>query len=146
MRRGTRPPTPAAAPGAPPPPDPQSPGGPTGSIPGTEATFTFAGTDNLAPADTLRFAWRLDGGAWSEFQAATTANFTALTPGPHAFEVKARDLAGNEDPTPAQATFTVGAGGSVTITSPPAAAPRPPPGCCSCAARWPRAAPKSAWR
>ena len=100
------------------PPDTVITGGPTGPISATEATFTFTGTDNLAPADTLRFAWRLDGGAWSEFQAATTASVTDLGPGPHTFEVKARDLAGNEDPTPAQATFTVGAGVSVTITSP----------------------------
>ena len=100
------------------PPDTQITGGPTGQIPATDVTFTFTGTDNPTPVDTLRFAWRLDGGAWSEFQTATTANFTALTPGPHTFEVKARDLAGNEDPTPAQASFTVGAGVQVRIMSP----------------------------
>ena len=100
------------------PPDTQLTGGPSGSIPGTEATFTATGTDNLTPVGTLLFAWRLDGGAWSGFDAATTASFTNLAPGPHLFEVKARDLAGNEDPTPAQASFTVGAGVSVTITEP----------------------------
>ena len=100
------------------PPDTQITGGPTGQISVTDVTFTFTGTDNLTPVDILRFAWRLDGGAWSEFQTATTASVTNLAPGPHTFEVKARDLAGNEDPTPAQATFTVGAGVSVTITSP----------------------------
>ena len=100
------------------PPDTVITGGPTGQISVTEATFTFTGTDNLTPADTLVFAWRLDGGAWSAFQAVTTASVTNLAPGPHTFEVKARDLAGNEDPTPAQATFTVGAGVTVTITSP----------------------------
>ena len=100
------------------PPDTVITGGPSGPITVTEATFTFTGSDNLTPAADLVFAWRLDGGAWSEFQAATTASVTMLAPGPHTFEVKARDLAGNEDPTPAQATFTVGAGVSVTITSP----------------------------
>ena len=100
------------------PPDTQLTGGPSGPISATEATFSFTGTDDLTQADSFRFAWRLDGGAWSEFQAATTASVAALAPGPHTFEVRARDLAGNEDPTPAQASFTVGVRVSVTITSP----------------------------
>ncbi|MBI3637205.1 MAG: hypothetical protein HY216_13510 [Candidatus Rokubacteria bacterium] len=44
-------------------------------------------------------------------------NIAGLTGGAHLFEVKARDLAGNEDPTPAQHPFTVNAL-RVTITNP----------------------------
>jgi len=100
------------------PPDTLITGGPSGPVSTSTVTFSFTGTDNLTPVGNLRFAWRLDGGAWSAFTTTTTATFTNLAPGLHTFEAKARDLAGNEDPTPAQASFTVGASVSVTITSP----------------------------
>src|SRR5262249_33086255 len=81
------------------PPDAQITGGPSGEITVDTTTFTFTGTDNLTSVANLQFAWRFDGGAFTAFGAATTASFSGLTEGPHAFEVKARDLAGNEDPT-----------------------------------------------
>ena len=99
------------------PPDTQITEGPSGDISATEATFAFTGTDNLTPPERLLFAWRLDGGVFIEFSTATTATLTGLTEGPHTFEVKARDLAGNEDPTPAQRAFTVSRL-RVTITDP----------------------------
>ncbi len=98
-------------------PDTRITGGPTGTTQDTTVTFTFTGTDNLTPATSLAFAWRLDGGPWSAFASATSATIAGLAQGPHLFEVKARDLAGNEDPTPAQASFTVSAL-RVTITDP----------------------------
>jgi hypothetical protein len=82
------------------------------------AVFTFAGTDNLTAAAGLAFAWRLDGGAFTPFAAITSAALPGLGAGSHVFEVKARDLAGNEDPSPARRTFTVGGGMQVTITEP----------------------------
>jgi hypothetical protein len=99
------------------PPDTLITGGPSGQITVTEATFAFTGTDNLTPAGNLDFAWSLDGGGWSEYSTAPTATFTTLAPGPHLFEVKARNLASNEDPTPAQRMFTVSRL-RVTITDP----------------------------
>ena len=98
-------------------PDTQITGGPPGTAQDATVTFTFTGTDTLTPAASLAFAWRLDGGPWSAFDSATSAAIAGLAQGPHLFEVKARDLAGNEDPTPAQASFTVGAL-RVTITDP----------------------------
>jgi len=100
------------------PPNTQITGGPTGATSNPTVTFSFTGTDNLTPAASLLFAWRLDGGAWSEFTATTTATFANLAPGRHTFEAKARDLAGNEEPTPARQSFTVAAGVLVRITSP----------------------------
>jgi len=89
------------------PPDTQITGGPDGPNSGSGATFTFAGTDNLTPAAGLVFAWRLDGSEFTPFAPVTSATLPGLTAGPHAFEVKARDQAGNEDPTPARRSFTV---------------------------------------
>ena len=81
--------------------------GPDGDVASGPATFTFAGSDAItAPAD-LVFAWRVDGGVWSEFAAVTNVTVNDLADGPHTFEVKARDRAGNEDATPARRTFQV---------------------------------------
>ncbi|MBI2160548.1 MAG: hypothetical protein HYU25_09270 [Candidatus Rokubacteria bacterium] len=99
------------------PPDSQITGGPTGTTQDTTVMFTFAGRDNLTPAASLAFAWRLDDGPWSAFGSATSATIAGLAQGPHVFAVKARDLAGNEDPTPAQRSFTITAL-RVTITEP----------------------------
>ena len=87
------------------PPDTQIVSGPSGETTETTATFVVTGTDVYSP--TLDFAWRLDQGAWSPFGPATTVIVSALPPGAHTFEVKARDPAGNEDPTSAAQTFTV---------------------------------------
>jgi RHS repeat-associated protein len=92
--------------------------GPSGEIGVTSASFTFSGTDNLTPTGNLVFAWRLDGGTWSAFTATTTASFTGLSEAAHTFEVIARDLAGNEDPTPAARTFTIRVGPSITDVAP----------------------------
>lgn len=99
------------------PPTAQITGGPVGTVQGTTALFTFTGADNLTAADRLQFAWRLDAGAWSAFALDTTAALTGLAPGNHLFEVKARDLAGNESLAPAQRAFTVTIL-QITITSP----------------------------
>lgn len=103
------------------PPDTQITAGPSGTIADTSATFTVTGSDNLTPVAQLQYAWRLHGGAYSAFGPATQIPLSGLTPGAHLFEVKARDLAGNEDPTPAQQSFTVSSL-SVQITAPSAGA------------------------
>ncbi|MDO8477524.1 MAG: hypothetical protein Q7W02_15250 [Candidatus Rokubacteria bacterium] len=103
------------------PPDTQITAGPSGPITDTSATFTVTGTDNLVSVARLQYAWRLDGGPYSAFDPSTQILLSGLTPGGHTFEVKARDLAGNEDPTPAQQSFTVSTL-SIQVTSPPAGA------------------------
>jgi YD repeat-containing protein len=100
------------------PPDTTITGGPTGEITTPSTTFNFTGTDNLTPVGSLVFAWRLDGGTYSPFSAATTADLSGLTAGAHTFEVKARDLAGNEDPTPASRAFSVRFGPTISTVDP----------------------------
>ncbi|MGH7384007.1 MAG: Ig-like domain-containing protein [Candidatus Rokuibacteriota bacterium] len=102
------------------PPDTQISDGPTDTISGSTATFTFAGVDGLSPAAGLAFAWRLDSGPFSPFAAETTVSLSDLGAGSHAFEVKARDQAGNEDETPARRSFTVSSSLEVTIAEPSA--------------------------
>jgi len=91
--------------------------GPIGQISSPSATFTFSGTDNLTPPAQLRFAHSLDGAPFTPFSTTTTLTLTNLSSGSHTLQVKALDLAENEDPTPAEQTFTV-TGLSLTITSP----------------------------
>jgi sugar lactone lactonase YvrE len=90
----------------------------------TAATFTFAATDIFSPA--VEFSWRLDAAEWSPYQAGTSAALERLEAGKHVFEVRARDLAGNEDVTPPRWEFQVRAvhvdvaepaAGSVVTTS-----------------------------
>jgi len=100
------------------PPDTAISSGPVGEITTSTATVTFAGIDNLTPTGNLVFAWRLDGGTYTSFSAVTTATLTGLAEGAHTVEVKARDLAGNEDPTPASRTFTVSFGPSISTVDP----------------------------
>src|SRR3989454_2715781 len=92
--------------------------GPSGQIPAGNATLSFSGSDNQTAGPSLAFAWRLDSGPWSPFSADTSANFSGLAESPHVFEVKARDLAGNEDASPASRAFTVGPALTVTIAEP----------------------------
>ena len=99
-------------------PDTRITGGPSGDTEETTATFTLAGSDNLTPAESLAFAWRLDGADFGAFTTATTASFVGLAEGSHTFEVKARDLAGNEDPTPAARAFTVSTRPAIAALSP----------------------------
>jgi RHS repeat-associated protein len=99
-------------------PETQIDTGPSGEILVAGATFTFSGSDNLTPVGNLVFSYRLDGGAWSAFASDTTVTFPTLTEASHTFEVKARDLAGNEDPTPATRTFSVSFRPSITTVNP----------------------------
>ena len=64
------------------------------------ATFAFAASE---PGSS--FACRLNGESFTP--CTSPAVYTGLADGPQTFEVRARDAAGNEDPTPAVAAWTV---------------------------------------
>ena len=87
------------------PPDVRILSGPGAETADTTATFMVMGTDTYSP--TLNFSWRLDESTWSPFGPSTTIVARDLPPGVHTFEVRARDLAGNETTNFARQTFTV---------------------------------------
>jgi CSLREA domain-containing protein len=79
--------------------------GPSDPTTSTSATFAFRGTDNATPGPNLVFECALDDG---DFVACTTpTTYTGLDVGAHTFVVRATDLAGNADPTPASFTWTI---------------------------------------
>ncbi|MGH2656427.1 MAG: Calx-beta domain-containing protein, partial [Actinomycetota bacterium] len=74
--------------------------GPSGPTDDSTPAFTFTSDE---PGST--FSCRVD---LAPFAACTSPHTTStLAEGPHTFEVKAKDAATNEDPTPASRTFTV---------------------------------------
>lgn len=74
---------------------------PTGDVSATEATFTFT-----SPADPpATFECALDGAAFAACTSPHTVS--ALDEGEHTFEVRAVNVLGVVDPTPAFATWTV---------------------------------------
>lgn len=78
-----------------------------GLVKQTHVSIEYSGNDD--DSEVLLYSYRLDGGDWSTWTEKTEADLTALTEGPHTFDVKARDKWQNEDPTPASATFQVAA-------------------------------------
>ena len=84
------------------PPETTITAGPSGTIADSSATFEFTGSeeggfecrfDSVNPAD------------WSP--CSSPQSYSSLADGSHNFEVRARDLAGNVDPTPAVGGFAV---------------------------------------
>ena len=76
---------------------------------GGEITFAWTGADPWLStlSEDLQYAYRLDGGEWSPYGGNMIRSFEDLDVGAHLFEVKARDVAFNEDPTPAAMPFKV---------------------------------------
>jgi hypothetical protein len=92
------------------PPDTAVTAGPSGTTQATDASFQFTSSEANSS-----FECRLDGLAWEV--CASPKGHTGLAVGQHTFEVRARDTAGNLDPTPATYVWTV------------EAPPPPPSGC-----------------
>jgi signal transduction histidine kinase/AraC-like DNA-binding protein len=59
------------------------------------------------PTNQLAYSYRLNNGEWSSFDKQNYHTFTNLSDGTYTFEVRARDLDFNIDPTPAKITFVV---------------------------------------
>jgi hypothetical protein len=74
--------------------------GPAAQAGTSSATFAF--TSNEAPPT---FACSLDGGSLAS--CASPKSYTGLADGPHVFQVRATDRAGNTDPTPATYSWRV---------------------------------------
>jgi hypothetical protein len=66
------------------------------------ASIAFSATDNVGASG---FEGRLDNDTFSTVNSPVSLN--NLTDGTHTYQVRARDAAGNQDPTPATVTWTV---------------------------------------
>lgn len=82
------------------------------SAPGTygnapSVNISFRGMDDISGQERLEFSYTMDDGGWSDLTGSTVASFNNLNDGEHTFSVKARDEAGNEDQTPAEARFII---------------------------------------
>lgn len=73
---------------------------------------TFAGRRRFDPTplpEAYRYSWRFDDGEWSSFQNQPRPELSLanLSPGQHQLAVRARDVDGNVDATPAEFSFIV---------------------------------------
>jgi PASTA domain len=87
--------------------------GPATLVNSASAAFAFSSTKTGST-----FQCQLDGGGYSA--CTSPQNYSGLVDGSHTFDVEATDAAGNTDPTPAAATWTVDTTApDTTITSRP---------------------------
>jgi hypothetical protein len=82
-------------------------GGPSGATASTTANFDFSSTESGSS-----FQCKLDTASWKE--CAESESFSSLTPGGHTVSVRAVDIAGNTDLTPAIRGWTVQGSGDTT--------------------------------
>ena len=82
------------------PPDTSMTARPSTPANSTTATFSFTATEAGST-----FECQLDGGGYSI--CTSPINYSGFTEGNHTFEVRATDVAGNTDPTPASYTWTI---------------------------------------
>lgn len=89
--------------------------------------IAYTGADDTTPPGDMEFSYKVDSGPWSAWSASQSATLSDLSDGAHTFSVKAKDEAGNEDPTPAEARFTVDTAAPMLILNQPAPAILWPP-------------------
>lgn len=98
------------------PPETSITSGPSGAVGSQPVAFEWQGTDNIAEGEAeYDYSYKLDGydADWSAFtQGLRSTTYSLLPAGTYTFLVRARDYAGNVDPTPAQRTFAIAGGGS----------------------------------
>jgi hypothetical protein len=99
------------------PPNTTVSGGPEGTVTQTSARFTLRASERRAT-----FECSFDGAAWAT--CSSRPSLSRLGPGTHVFAARAKDRAGNVDPTPATRTWTIQ---GPSPQPPPAPAPEPPP-------------------
>jgi large repetitive protein len=85
------------------PPDTGITGKPNNPSPTHSPSFAFTGTDDSTPASMLTYECKLDAGAFAP--CTSPKSYTNLTHGSHTFQVRAIDLAGRIDPSPASYTW-----------------------------------------
>src|SRR3954452_23720532 len=93
------------------PPDTTITSGPTGTTSDNSPTFAFTATE----ANSV-FECRVDSGAWADCTSPWTT--AALSDGAHSVSVRATDVAGNTDASPATRSFTVATAPPPDTTAP----------------------------
>jgi len=73
----------------------------------SEVVFRFLGNDLNTSIEMMRYSYKLDDEAWSEYIVDNFARRFVATTGLHTFYVKAVDKDGNEDPSPATKSFSI---------------------------------------
>jgi chitodextrinase len=101
------------------PPETAIDSGPSGAVDSPTVSFTFSANEVGA-----LFECAVDATPFA--QCASPQSYTGLAEGEHSFAVRARDAAGNADPTSAVRTWTV-VRVSAVPPQPPSPAPPPPP-------------------
>jgi len=83
--------------------------GPSGTINYNDVKFVWTGKDDRTPTSELVYSYKLEGydSDWSPWTSNTSKEYEGLPNGNYTFKVKAKDKAGNVDPTPAERNFTV---------------------------------------
>ncbi len=73
-------------------------------------SFTWSGSDDVTPASELKYSCYLEGydEGWSDWASETSKHYSSLSLGSYVFKVKAKDKAGNVDPSPAEFSLEVG--------------------------------------
>lgn len=87
------------------PPETQIDGGPSGLVASRSASFTFSGSDSGSGVS--RYECDLDGSGFST--CSSGVGYDGLSDGSHTFSVRAIDVAGNVDSSPAQRTWSIDA-------------------------------------
>ncbi len=86
--------------------------GPPSSTTSTSANFTFSSSESGSS-----FECKLDAGSYATCTSAKS--YSGLSVGSHQFSVRAKDAAGNVDPTPATQAWTIKASAPPSDTTPP---------------------------
>jgi hypothetical protein len=94
------------------PPDTTISSGPTGTTTSTSASLAFSSSESGST-----YQCSLDSGSWAT--CTSPKAYSGLVAGSHTFSVKATDVAGNTDATPATDTWTVQAVAPPADTTPP---------------------------
>ena len=74
---------------------------PDGTVCTSTAIFNWIGTDDVNTAAELFYSYKLDTDAWSVYTHDVTHTYNGLADGLHTFSVRAKDVAGNVDASPA---------------------------------------------
>ena len=89
------------------PPDTAISSGPPNPSTSSSAGFSFTGTDDGTPTTSLTYECKLDAETFAACNSPKS--YSGLSDGSHTFEVRAKDAAGNVDPTPASQTWQINA-------------------------------------